>query len=81
MGDEKVVILGGRGMLGSDLASTCKESFSTVVFDLPDFDITDYKQLEQVIKDASIVLNCAAYTNVDVPRVRGTLHTKSTPKP
>ncbi|MHC4664679.1 MAG: dTDP-4-dehydrorhamnose reductase [Planctomycetota bacterium] len=65
MGDEAVVILGGRGMLGSDLASACKQSFSTVVLDLPDFDITNYKQLEWVIKDASIVLNCAAYTNVD----------------
>ncbi|MHC4497683.1 MAG: dTDP-4-dehydrorhamnose reductase [Planctomycetota bacterium] len=65
MGDEAVVILGGRGMLGSDLASACKQSFSTVVFDLPDLDITNYKQLEWVIKDASIVLNCAAYTNVD----------------
>lgn len=60
-------------MLGSDLASACKESFCTVVFDLPDFDITNYKQLEQVIKDASIVLNCAAYTNVDGAESEGDL--------
>jgi dTDP-4-dehydrorhamnose reductase len=43
------------------------------VFDLPDFDITNYKQLEQVIKDASIVLNCAAYTNVDDAESEGDL--------
>ncbi|MHC4060136.1 MAG: dTDP-4-dehydrorhamnose reductase [Planctomycetota bacterium] len=65
MGDERVVILGGRGMLGSDLACACRQSYSTSVFDLPDFDITNYKQLQQAVKDASIVLNCAAYTNVD----------------
>ena len=65
MTEEKVAILGGRGMLGSDLAAACRQSFDTSIFDLPDFDITNYEQLEQVIKDSSIVINCAAYTNVD----------------
>jgi dTDP-4-dehydrorhamnose reductase len=52
-------------MLGSDLACACQLNFNTAVFDLPDFDITNQEQLEQVFKDASIVVNCAAYTNVD----------------
>ena len=65
MDDGKVVILGGRGMLGSDLACAAKPIFNTAVFDLPDFDITNHKQLEQVVKGASIIVNCAAYTNVD----------------
>lgn len=65
MADEKVIILGGRGMLGSDLAGACQLSFDTKILDLPDFDITNYQQLRQVIADASIVVNCAAYTDVD----------------
>ncbi|MHC4619287.1 MAG: dTDP-4-dehydrorhamnose reductase [Planctomycetota bacterium] len=65
MAEEKVVILGGRGMLGSDLAPACRKSFDTNVLDLPDFDITNYQQLEQAVRDATIVVNCAAYTNVD----------------
>ena len=65
MDDEKVVILGGRGMLGSDLAELCRKKRETVVLDLPEFDITDYGQLEEAVKRASIVINCAAYTNVD----------------
>ncbi|HUT30547.1 MAG TPA: dTDP-4-dehydrorhamnose reductase [Sedimentisphaerales bacterium] len=65
MDDERVAILGGRGMLGSDLACGCQPNFNTAVFDLPDLDITDPKQLEQVVEQASIVVNCAAYTNVD----------------
>jgi dTDP-4-dehydrorhamnose reductase len=52
-------------MLGFDLACVCQPNFNTAVFDLPDFDITNQKQLEQVVEHASIVVNCAAYTNVD----------------
>jgi dTDP-4-dehydrorhamnose reductase len=65
MAEERVVILGGRGMLGSDLAFACQKSFDTIVLDLPDFDITNYQQLEQVVRDAALVVNCAAYTDVD----------------
>jgi dTDP-4-dehydrorhamnose reductase len=65
MADERVVILGGRGMLGSDLAAACRKSFDTNVLDLPDFDITNHQQLEQAVRKATIVVNCAAYTNVD----------------
>jgi len=65
MAEEKVAILGGRGMLGSDLALSCQRSFNTTVFDLPDFDITNDQQLERVVRGSSIVVNCAAYTDVD----------------
>jgi dTDP-4-dehydrorhamnose reductase len=65
MADEKVAILGGRGMLGCDLARAAQPVFNTAVFDLPDFDITNHEQLEQVVKGAWIIVNCAAYTNVD----------------
>ncbi len=53
-------------MLGSDLTPACqREGFVIRAFDLPEFDITNYRQLSQVIRDASIVVNCAAYTDVD----------------
>jgi dTDP-4-dehydrorhamnose reductase len=63
---ETVAILGGKGMLGTDLADTCRQqNFDVKVFDLPDFDITNPKQLEQAINSAQKIINCAAYTNVD----------------
>jgi dTDP-4-dehydrorhamnose reductase len=66
MAEDKIAILGGKGMLGSDLALACqKRGFNTTVLDLPDFDITNYQQLEEVVGGASIVVNCAAYTDVD----------------
>jgi len=61
-----VVILGGRGMLGSDLSmifSQCGIQYS--VYDRPDFDITKADQVTEAIKDCELIVNCAAYTNVD----------------
>ncbi|MCK4753147.1 MAG: dTDP-4-dehydrorhamnose reductase [Planctomycetes bacterium] len=66
MADERVVILGGKGMLGSDLVGVCRaRGFETVVFDLPEFDITNEQQLKDAVKDVGVIINCAAYTNVD----------------
>ncbi|GAH38393.1 unnamed protein product, partial [marine sediment metagenome] len=64
--DIRIAILGGEGMLGTDLARTCiQHGFDVSVFDLPEFDITDSQQLKQAVDTARIVINCAAYTNVD----------------
>jgi len=64
--DTKIAILGGRGMLGTDLAKICRrEDFDVKVFDLPEFDITNSRQLKQAVGSAKIIVNCAAYTNVD----------------
>ncbi len=64
--DSMIAILGGRGMLGTDLAQICgQEGFDVKVFDLPEFDITDSKQLKEAVGSAKIIVNCAAYTNVD----------------
>ena len=66
MAKKAVAILGGRGMLGTDVAAKCgRQGFNFKVFDQPDFDITDKQQLEAVVADASAIINCAAYTNVD----------------
>ena len=64
--DTRIAVLGGRGMLGSDLVSACREQgFDPVVLDLPEFDITDDDHLQQAVTGAEIIVNCAAYTNVD----------------
>jgi len=64
--DFRIAILGGRGMLGTDLVKICgQEGFDVKVFDLPEFDITDSEQLTKALECAKIIINCAAYTDVD----------------
>ena len=64
--DTRIAILGGRGMLGTDLAKICRqEGFDVKVFDLPEFDVTHSRQLKEAVDSAKIIINCAAYTNVD----------------
>jgi dTDP-4-dehydrorhamnose reductase len=66
MASNVVAILGGRGMLGSDLALACqKHGLVTKVLDLPQFDITSNQHLADALKDVKAVVNCAAYTDVD----------------
>ena len=50
MGNNTLAILGGRGMLGSDLAKAClSQGWAINVLDLPDFDITKENQLKNAI--------------------------------
>jgi len=64
--DTKIAILGGRGMLGTDLARICRqEGFDVKVFDLPEFDITNSQQLKEALGTTKTIVNCAAYTNVE----------------
>lgn len=66
MAEEKINVLGGKGMLGWDVCRLLgQEKIDFECLDLPEFDITNYQQLKNVIQQASVVLNCAAYTNVD----------------
>ncbi len=51
---DKVIILGGKGMLGTDVAAECKSrGIDFEVFDLPEFDITNEHQLLSVIHPAT----------------------------
>jgi dTDP-4-dehydrorhamnose reductase len=66
MVENRVAILGGKGMLGSDLALACRQHrLITTVLDLPEFDITNEKHLTDALKGVDAVINCAAYTNVE----------------
>ncbi|MHC4881287.1 MAG: dTDP-4-dehydrorhamnose reductase [Planctomycetota bacterium] len=61
-----ITILGGRGMLGSDLAAVATgRGLSVRVYDLPEFDVTDEAQVEEVVSQSEVVVNCTAYTNVE----------------
>ncbi len=62
----KIAILGGKGMLGSNVFLACqKHGFDAIALDLPNFDITNASHLRQVVRDAKIIVNCAAYTDVE----------------
>ena len=62
----RITVLGGRGMLGSDLVKVCRQQgLDPIVYDLPEFNITDADHLQQAVAGADIIVNCAAYTNVD----------------
>ena len=53
-------------MLGSDLADVAAErGLSVRVFDLPEFDITDKQQVREIVSQSEVIVNCAAYTNVE----------------
>jgi len=61
-----VVVLGARGMLGTDLmACLARQGIAARGYDLPDFSIVDKNQVEKAIDGAGVVINCAAYTNVE----------------
>lgn len=62
----KISVLGGKGMLGSDLGVVLRESGHDVTcHDLPECDITKFEHLQNACVGADAVVNCAAYTQVD----------------
>jgi dTDP-4-dehydrorhamnose reductase len=61
-----VIVLGARGMLGTDLMECLKRrNIPAQGYDLPEFDITNAGHIEDVVKQAKEIINCAAYTNVE----------------
>ena len=66
LGQQKILILGAKGMLGTDLAKVLA-GFDLVLWDKAEIDITDHNQMENKITQLKpqIIINCAAYTAVD----------------
>ncbi len=60
-----ILVVGGKGMLGSDLLTLLGQRGRGV--DLPEIDITDMASVQRVLTalKPSVVVNCAAYTDVD----------------
>jgi dTDP-4-dehydrorhamnose reductase len=63
---EKIALVGAKGMLGSMVKGLAGDSH-ILCLDLPDFDVTDRKQILDVLGGfgPETIINCAAYTNVD----------------
>ena len=64
--DRQIVVLGGRGMLGTDIVGILgQEGIEAGAWDLPEFDITNDEQLKKAVEGSETIINCAAYTNVE----------------
>lgn len=63
----KILILGHKGMLGSDLVARLRGEHEVTGKDIEDFDITSESDCRSIIGEAcpDTVINAAAYTDVD----------------
>ena len=64
---KKLLITGGNGQLGRAFKAKFNSRFHLLSLDRNELDITDRLKVESVLKNfkPDIILNCAAYTNVD----------------
>ena len=63
-----ILVTGANGQLGNCLRNAAKNSADTYIFtDVAELDITDAEAVGWMVKnnDIKIIINCAAYTNVD----------------
>ncbi len=63
----KVLVIGSNGQLARSLKDIVNESNNYLFVGRPEFDICNQNQLLDIITnfDPSLIINCAAYTNVD----------------
>ena len=60
------MIIGSKGMLGSDLVEMAREDHEVIAWDIEDVDITEEGDMEKVAAACpEILINCAAFTDVD----------------
>lgn len=71
----KILICGGSGQLGHDCAQVMQRSYEIVLTDLEELDITNLAAVDKAISQTTpdVVINCAAYTNVDECETRQAL--------
>ena len=65
----RILVTGGNGQLGQSLKKAAIDSPNTYIFtDADDIDITDPNAVDLGVKcnDFQAIINCAAYTNVDL---------------
>lgn len=61
-----IIITGGRGQLGHELARVLRNQHNIVVLDLPEYDITRRDDIAQLVNhQPDLVIHCAAMTDVD----------------
>ena len=67
----RILVLGSKGMLGQDLIPVLSNDHTCFGADVTDADKTDITDIDSVTRTVSVcrpdaVINCAAYTNVDL---------------
>lgn len=63
-----ILVTGANGQLGNCIRNAAKNSKDNYIFtDVAELDITDARAVENIVKENNIqlIINCAAYTNVD----------------
>jgi len=69
----KTVVVGSSGMLGRDLCILLQQRgfIANTGLDLPELDITDLESVESsdILNNANVIFNCAAYTDVEKAEV------------
>ncbi len=64
-----ILVAGGNGQLGSEIKEIASSysNYNFLFTDITDLDITDFKNVSDLISnnDINIIINCAAYTAVD----------------
>lgn len=63
-----ILVTGANGQLGNEMRIVAKNSVDNYIFtDVAELDITNAEAVEKIVKDndVKIIVNCAAYTNVD----------------
>jgi dTDP-4-dehydrorhamnose reductase len=63
----KILLTGAKGQLGSECKEIMKSDYKIIDTDVEEFDITSWDTVIMTISEVSpdIILNCAAFTNVD----------------
>lgn len=62
----KVIVTGGTGQLATAIAKLCTQSKNSyIITSIEELDICSMKSVSRGVQDADIVINCAAYTNVE----------------
>jgi len=63
----KILIAGGKGQLGTDCVRVFRETHEVMAIDLDELDITKLSGVESLVQRfvPNIIINCAAYTQVD----------------
>lgn len=75
---QRLALIGGNGMLARKMRELAPPPYEVVSFDLPEFDLTNREQVldEMVRLQPAVIVNCAAYTNVDGCETREDLATR-----
>ena len=62
----KIIVTGGTGQLATAIAKLCTQSKNSyIITSIEELDICSMESVSRGVQDADIVINCAAYTNVE----------------